>query len=71
MAYALDEALALRLALEDRDAARLARGGASRLDVILAGRGPRTDENGLRYEDPRDIYREVMAARTAESGRTH
>lgn len=67
VALDLDQALAARLFLDRRDQERIAAGGPfARLDAVLAGRGPRHDEQGLRYEDPRAVYREVMAARQRE-----
>lgn len=68
MAYALDEALAIRLALEDADRVRptSAHPAFARLDSVLAGRGPRYTDDGLAYQDPASLFREEMARRAAE-----
>lgn len=69
VALALDEALAARLAMADRDQRDLTApaGPTARLHALLRGAGPRTDPEGLTYEDPVALYRAEMARRTEGS----
>lgn len=64
VALDVDQALHLRLLELERADQRARTGGPfGRLDATLAGQGPRFTEDGLRYQDPRALYREEMERR--------
>ncbi len=68
LAYDLDVALMHRLLTLDREHAAQQRavessGPFTQLDAVLAGRGPKVNDQGFAYEDPNETYRLAMAER--------
>lgn len=62
IALDLDKALAVRLRMAELEQQQAHESGGpyARLDAVLAGRGPRTSPEGLRYEDPIALARAEM-----------